>query len=56
MGAAMLAGVGVGLFRDLAEASVMRGEVEQFAGTLDDNERRARLAGWTVAVRRVVDA
>ncbi len=35
LGAAMLAGVGCGLFRDLAEASTMRGEVETFTPGAD---------------------
>ena len=56
LGAAMLAGVGVGLFRDLAEASAMRGTVERFAPQLSDDARDARLAGWRAAVKRVVDA
>lgn len=54
LGAAMLAGVGAGLFRDLAEASAMRGEVEPFAPTLDDAARAQRLTGWKKAVGRVV--
>ena len=54
LGAAMLAGVGCGLFRDLAEASAMRGAVEAFAATLDPAARDARLAGWRGAVASVV--
>jgi glycerol kinase len=54
LGAAMLAGVGCGLFRDLAEASAMRGEVERFAPALDDEARERRLAGWRRAVAGVV--
>ena len=53
LGAAMLAGVGVGLFRDLAEASAMRGSVEAFAPVLDGAARDARLAGWRKAVNAV---
>ena len=54
LGAAMLAGVGSGLFKDLAEASVMRGAVETFAPALADDRRRQRLAGWDHAVKSVV--
>ena len=54
LGAAMLAGVGAGLFRDLAEASAMRGEVERFEPRLGADERATRLAGWAAAVKAVV--
>lgn len=54
LGAAMLAGVGCGLFRDLTEASAMRGAVENFAATMDKSTRKGRLAGWTAAVQSVV--
>jgi glycerol kinase len=54
LGAAMLAGVGAGLFRDLEEASAMRGVVESFAPQLGGDERAARLAGWQAAVQLVV--
>jgi len=50
LGAAMLAGVGAGLFKDLAEASAMRGPVETFVPSLDEDRRQARLAGWAAAV------
>ncbi|MBX9881113.1 MAG: glycerol kinase [Sphingomonas sp.] len=56
LGAAMLAGVGCGLFADLQAASVMRGRVEPFIPKLNDRARTARLAGWQQAVRSVVDA
>lgn len=56
LGAAMLAGVGVGLFADLAEASAMRGEVELFDPRLGEDARQARLAGWAKAVAGVVGA
>ena len=55
LGAAMLAGVGAGLFRDLHEATAMRGEVEHFEPRLGTDERAARLAGWAAAVRTVVE-
>ncbi|MBX9813797.1 MAG: glycerol kinase [Proteobacteria bacterium SG_bin5] len=56
LGAAMLAGVGCGLFKDLAEASVLRGAVESFTPRLDESARARRLAGWAGAVRSVLDA
>lgn len=54
LGAAMLAGVGAGVFADLAEASAMRGAVEAFTPDLADDARRARLAGWATAVASVI--
>jgi glycerol kinase len=54
LGAAMLAGVGCGLFADLESASAMRGKVERFAPALDDAKRAARLNGWAQAVRAVI--
>ena len=54
LGAAMLAGVGTGLFADLTEASAMRGEVEPFEARLDNAARRRRLAGWAEVVAGVV--
>jgi glycerol kinase len=55
LGAAMLAGVGCGLFADLNAASAMRGAVERFEPALDDAERTARLEGWAKAVASVID-
>ena len=55
LGAAMLAGVGAGLFADLAEASALRGTIERFTPKLGADARSARLAGWERAVRSVVD-
>ncbi|WP_425229871.1 FGGY family carbohydrate kinase [Sphingomonas sp.] len=54
LGAAMLAGVGAGLFADLHEASAMRGAVERFEASLDDDTRRDRIAGWTAAIKKTV--
>ena len=54
LGAAMLAGVGAGVFADLAEASAMRGDVECFEPRLGEDERQARLTGWKAAVERVI--
>ncbi|OYY67354.1 glycerol kinase GlpK [Sphingomonas sp. 28-63-12] len=54
LGAAMLAGVGCGLFSGLEEASAMRGAVERFEPGMDAGVRGARLAGWKRAVESVV--
>jgi glycerol kinase len=54
LGAAMLAGVGCGLFDDLAAASAMRGAVGAFTPALDDAARQRRLAGWQRAVERTL--
>ena len=54
LGAAMLAGVGAGVFAGLEEATAMRGDVETFAPSLGEDERQARLAGWKTAVDAVV--
>ncbi|WP_375404204.1 FGGY family carbohydrate kinase [uncultured Sphingomonas sp.] len=54
LGAAMLAGVGVGLFASLDEAAGMRGPVGRFEPSIDADEREARLAGWRHAVEGVL--
>jgi glycerol kinase len=54
LGAAMLAGVGRGLFADLEAASAMRGKVETFEPAMPDNTRQARLGGWARAVKSVI--
>jgi glycerol kinase len=54
MGAAMLAGVGAGLFRSLDEAAAMRGAVTRFAPTIDPEDRTTRLAGWSAAMKAVL--
>jgi glycerol kinase len=54
LGAAMLAGVGAGLFESLAAAAAMRGKVERFAPDLAEGARRARLDGWKKAVDAVL--
>ncbi|MDV3456811.1 glycerol kinase [Sphingomonas sp. HF-S4] len=53
LGAAMLAGVGCGLFSGLEEAASMRSEGTTFEPKLDDDARRQRLSGWKAAVRHV---
>ncbi|RDE05360.1 FGGY family carbohydrate kinase [Sphingomonas aracearum] len=55
LGAAMLAGLGAGLFADLEEAAGMRGPVETFLPSLEANRRETRLADWARAVRSVID-
>ena len=54
LGAAMLAGVGAGLYNSLAEAAVMRGKVGRFSPAMDGAAREARLAGWKDALGRVL--
>lgn len=56
MGAAMLAGVGAGLFGSLGEAAAMRGAVTRFAPAMDKDIRDRRLAGWNAALRAVLPA
>jgi glycerol kinase len=54
MGAAMLAGVGAGLFRSLEDAAALRGPTARFAPKLPEDERRARLEGWGRAMQGVL--
>jgi len=54
LGAAMLAGVGAGLFGSLEEASAMRGAVERFSPAMADAARAERLAGWRRALGSVL--
>jgi glycerol kinase len=54
LGAAMLAGLGTGLFVSLEEASAaMRGEVRSFAPAMAARERKRRLALWNEALAKV---
>jgi glycerol kinase len=54
LGAAMLAGVGAGLFADLAAAvRAMRGGVRGFAPAKDEAWRAARLRAWRQAMAKV---
>src|SRR5690606_2924673 len=51
LGAAMLAGVGAGLFGSLEEAAAaVRGPVARFIPSADDGTRRQRLDRWDRAV------
>jgi glycerol kinase len=54
LGAAMLAGVGCGMFGSLEEASAMRGTVQRFEPVMGAEVRDARLAGWRDALERVL--
>jgi glycerol kinase len=54
LGAAMLAGVGAGLFGSLDEAAAMRGAVRRFSPGMAAEVRAARLAGWKEAVTSVL--
>jgi glycerol kinase len=54
LGAAMLAGMGCGLFGSLEEAAAMRGKVESFDPHMDAAQREQRLSGWREAVRTVL--
>ncbi|OQW74946.1 MAG: glycerol kinase [Proteobacteria bacterium ST_bin14] len=55
LGAAMLAGVGSGLFSGLEEASAMRGAVEVFEPGMDQGTHMKRLDGWAAAVKSVIE-
>jgi glycerol kinase len=50
LGAAMLAGVGSGLYGSLEEAAAMRGAVERFRPAMAAGVRDVRLAGWQKAL------
>jgi len=54
LGAAMLAGVGIGLFKDLTAASAMRGSLDAFHSNLSADARQTRLDGWATAVKSVI--
>lgn len=56
MGAAMLAGLGAGLYPSLAASAGMRGEIARFAPEMNDADRRLRRTGWASALGAVVDA
>ncbi|MEA1014726.1 glycerol kinase GlpK [Sphingosinicella sp. LY1275] len=54
LGAAMLAGVGCGMFASLEEAAAMRGSVTRFDPRMNQEDRDRRLAGWRTAVTAVL--
>jgi glycerol kinase len=51
-GAAMLAGVGAGLYRSLDDVAPLSGTGTRFMPAMDDKERRAHLDRWSVALGR----
>jgi glycerol kinase len=54
LGAGMLAGVGAGLFADLAAAArTMRRDLRQFSPGKDEAWRAARLAAWRTALAKI---
>ena len=53
-GAAMLAGVGSGLYRSLEDAAVMRRGVKRFGSKMDAATRNKRLEGWAAALAKVL--
>jgi glycerol kinase len=56
LGAAMLAGVGCGMFASLDDAAAaMRGTVRTFDPAIDPAARERRLAGWKDAVASVIE-
>ena len=54
LGAAMLAGVGAGLYPTLKDAAVMRRSVKRFSPQMDAAMRDKRLDGWADALARVL--
>jgi glycerol kinase len=54
LGAAMLAGLGCGMFGSIEEAAAMRGPVQRFEPRMSEDERGHRLAGWRQAVAAVL--
>lgn len=56
LGAAMLAGVGCGMFASLEDAAAMRGGIRTFGPALDPGQRQQRLDGWRAAIGRVLAA
>lgn len=54
LGAAMLAGVGCGLYAGLDEAAAIRGPVRRFVPEMAEGQRRSRLDGWAQAIAAVL--
>ncbi|WP_159982232.1 MULTISPECIES: glycerol kinase GlpK [unclassified Novosphingobium] len=55
LGAAMLAGVGVGLHASLEDAMTMGGALTRFTPSMDDATRSARIEPWQSGLRRHID-
>ena len=56
LGAAMLAGLGCGMFASLEEASAMRRKARRFEPGMAADQRARRLAGWREGVGAVLFA
>jgi glycerol kinase len=56
LGAAMLAGLGWGMFGSLEEAARMRGAVQRFEPAMPHDTREGRLAQWRTALAAVLSA
>ena len=54
LGAAMLAGLGCGMFSSLEEAAAARGELTQFSPAMDETMRSQRTARWDRATQAVL--
>lgn len=54
LGAAMLAGLGCGMFASLDDAAMMRGTIRTFEPQMEPEARATRLAGWRDALVRVL--
>lgn len=52
LGAALLAGLGAGVYSDMNELKIIAGRFSTFSPEIDDNERNARIAKWHKAVER----
>ena len=55
LGAAFLAGLAVGFWKDLDELRSVRALDRQFAPSMEAQQRRTLLAGWHKAVGRSLD-
>lgn len=55
LGAAMLAGVGIGLHASLADAATMGGALTRFTPAMDGAARDARIAMWRTGLARHID-
>ena len=53
LGAALLAGLGVGLFEDLDDIRAAWREDRRFEPTMDDSTRDAHLGRWAEGLKRV---
>lgn len=52
LGAALLAGIGAGVYSDTNELKIIAGRFSTFSPKIDDVERNARIAKWHKAVER----